>query len=97
MYWSDKFEIVGINALCDGKGLHFEGPVDLPTEQLRGVLYDEGRVQRVTIPALVNRGVTGFCWLAANEKLPGERLGVGRSLAFFVRKRQKGVLARRLG
>ena len=54
----------------DGR-LIFDGPLPLPTWQLRGALEKEKRVHRVTRTELVSGGITSFCWLAPGEKDPG--------------------------
>jgi hypothetical protein len=77
VYFYDRLELLSANGLCDGEGLHLEGPKELPSRQLRTTLYDAGRVQRVTLAPLLARGVTGFAWLAAAEKVSGEWGGRG--------------------
>lgn len=72
VYWDKELKLVSANALCDGEGLQLEGPMPLPSDQLGATLYNAGRVQRVTLAPLIERGVGGFCWLAAAEAIPGE-------------------------
>ena len=73
VYWDKHDDVVGVEALMeedDGR-LSFDGPLPLPTWQLRGALEKEKRVHRVTRTELVSGGITSFCWLAPGEKDPG--------------------------
>ena len=80
VYWDQAGRVCGINALCEGKGLHFNGPFRLGygAGALRELLYTDDsatgcapRAQPVTIASVVHRGVKGFCWLSAGEKFEG--------------------------
>ena len=77
VYWDARGNVVGVNSLCKGNGLHFIGPVRLGLisggTALRGILLPNDacrRAQRVTIDALVTKGVRAFCWMGPGEVFP---------------------------
>ena len=82
VYWDANWVVCGIKALKAGaqdrSNLCFKQPKPLSKlasgagELLRSSLYDNDRIEQVTIQALRVRGVSGFCWLAPNERFPGQ-------------------------
>jgi len=58
VYWDERHRVCGVNALEEGSGLYFDGPRQLPSPQLRGLLYDSSRVSRVRRPRSSTRQPT---------------------------------------
>ena len=73
IYFDENFSLVGANALYEGPGLYFEGPLPFEKPAVRSKLDEAGRLTPPTIAAISAYGVTGFCWLPPGE--PFEELG----------------------
>ena len=78
VYWDAHWACCGVSSLKLGSGLCFDKPKRLSClaggggDFIRAALFDNDRIERVTLPELLHRGVTGFCWLTPGEKFPGQ-------------------------
>ena len=78
VYWDAHWACCGVSSLKLGRGLCFDKPKRLSSlaggggDFIRAALFDNDRIERVTLPELLRRGVTGFCWLTPGEKFPGQ-------------------------
>lgn len=81
-YFDASHRFLAGNALSAGDGnsrsigrLNLQGPIVLRKEA-GYALRDEGRMARVTVPALTEIGFTAFAWVNPNESPGGQPLGL---------------------
>ena len=78
VYWDAHWRVCGVAALKVGTALRFDLPKALSRlaggagDLLRSSLYDTDRIEQVTIQPMLDRGISGFCWLAPGEGFPGQ-------------------------
>jgi hypothetical protein len=83
VYLDGASQVCGVNSLCQGQGLDFNGPTNFTWPNARQKLYRDGRIQEVTAMPLVKLGIKGFCWLAPNEEIDGVKGDAWRHGAFL--------------